>query len=101
MRGISPLEARIGDNVGDGSMVMTPGPGVRFRCATDDGETLAGLHYRGLTGGRRWVVAHGLTHGIDKPPTQQVMAAFAAHGGRCRRGFPGTWSFHRTIIGRP
>jgi pimeloyl-ACP methyl ester carboxylesterase len=65
MRGNSPLEVRIGDNVGDGSVVMTPGQGVRFRCATEDGEMLAGLHYRGPDGGPGWVVAHGFTHGID------------------------------------
>ena len=82
-------------------MVMTPGHGVRFRCATDDGETLAGLHYRGLTGGPGWVVAHGFTHGIDKPATQQVMAAFAAHGGVVAVDFRGHGrSTGRSSVGR-
>jgi len=99
--GRSLLEARIGDNVGDGSIVMTPGPGVRFRCATDDGEMLAGLHYRGPTGGPGWVVAHGFTHGIDKPATQQVMATFATHGGVVAVDFRGHGrSTGRSSVGR-
>jgi len=81
--------------------MMTPEQGVRFRCATDDGEMLAGLHYRGMTGGPGWVIAHGFTHGIDKPATQQVMAAFAAHGGVVAVDFRGHGrSTGRSSVGR-
>ena len=101
LRGNPPSEVRIGDNVGYCSVVRTPEQSVRFRCATDDGEMLAGLHYRGAPGGPGWVVAHGFTHGIDKPATRQVMAAFAAHGGVVAVDFRGHGrSTGRSSVGR-
>lgn len=66
-------------------MQQTPeiAPGLRgtgFRCRTVDGVDLAGIHLPGQQGDPAFVVAHGFTHGLHKPATRAVLAAFARHG---------------------
>lgn len=95
----------MGDNVGAGApgddAVKTRDPAVRFRCTADDGVLLAGAHRPGRQGGPAWVVAHGFTHGVDKPATRRVMAGFATHGGVVAVDFRGHGrSAGRSSVGR-
>lgn len=64
---------------------------TRFRSRTRDGVQLAGIQLPGPTPGTgpAFVIGHGFTHGVDKPATRAVLAAFARHGGAVAVDFRG------------
>lgn len=75
--------------------------GTRFPCRSQDGVELSGVHIPGPTGGPAFVIGHGFTHGVHKPATRAVMAAFAEHGGVVAVDFRGHGrSGGRSTVGR-
>lgn len=111
------------------TVARTPEVGVGFHCVTDDQVTLSGVHVPGpdrsgpdpsasdpsgpdpsgpdlsvpdLSGPvGAFVLAHGFTHGIDKPATRAAIAAFAAHGPVVAADFRGHGrSGGRSSVGR-
>lgn len=79
-------------------------PGLRgdtFRCRTADGVDLAGVHLAGPQDGPAFVIGHGFTHGLHKPATKAVLAAFSRHGGVAAVDFRGHGrSGGRSSVGR-
>ncbi len=79
----------------------SPFTGTRFRCRSQDGVELSGVHVPGPTGGPAFVIGHGFTHGVHKPATRAVMRAFAQHGGVVAVDFRGHGrSGGRSSVGR-
>ena len=75
--------------------------GNRFSCRSQDGVELSGVHIPGRTDGPAFVIGHGFTHGVHKPATRAVMAAFAEHGGVVAVDFRGHGqSAGRSSVGR-
>lgn len=83
------------------TVARTPEPGVGFHCTTDDDVTLSGVHVPGPVDAAAFVLAHGFTHGIDKPATRAAIAAFARHGAVVAADFRGHGrSGGRSSVGR-
>ncbi len=75
--------------------------GTRFTARSQDGVELSGVHIPGRTGGPAFVIGHGFTHGVHKPATRAVLAAFAEYGGAVAVDFRGHGrSGGRSSVGR-
>jgi pimeloyl-ACP methyl ester carboxylesterase len=75
--------------------------GTRFSTRSRDGVELSGVHVPGPAGGPAFVIGHGFTHGVHKPATRAVMAAFTGHGGVVAADFRGHGrSGGRSTVGR-
>lgn len=75
--------------------------GIAFECRSADGVELAGRYLPSQPGGPAFVIGHGFTHGLHKPATRSVMAAFAAHGAVVAVDFRGHGrSGGRSSVGR-
>lgn len=73
----------------------------RIDVQSKDGVPLSGIHLPGRPGGPAFVIGHGFTHGLHKPATRAVMAAFAAHGAVVAVDFRGHGrSGGRSTVGR-
>ena len=91
------------------TVARTPEAGVGFQCITDDHVTLSGVHVPGPGSGSdptnrpagAFVLAHGFTHGIEKPATRAAIEAFAAYGPVVAADFRGHGrSGGRSSVGR-
>ncbi len=79
----------------------TPDQGMGFRCTTQDGVTLSGVHVGDRSRPNAFVLAHGFTHGIAKPATRAAIRSFAAHGTVVAADFRGHGgSAGRSSVGR-